>query len=215
MVEDRHTTTVAATGQDLYTRDGEHLGKIKEIRGAYIKVDAPMQPDYWLPASTLGQPLGNDGTVTFTKAELDTFKLDRPGPDDSGSPSGHERDTAGAEQRTVSGYEPTTVPYRTGFTAGLQDREWPEAESEYRQEWERGNTTGSRRWDEVAPGYRYAHEMSRDRKYQGRSWEEIEGELEAGYPSWSRQAGLPQEHQDWHRTRTVTGEAWLLIWRPR
>jgi len=35
-------------GQPVYSADGSELGTVKEVRGAYFKVDAPMQPDYWL-----------------------------------------------------------------------------------------------------------------------------------------------------------------------
>ena len=36
------------TGLDVFTRDGTRLGEVKELRGEYFKVDAPMAPDYWL-----------------------------------------------------------------------------------------------------------------------------------------------------------------------
>jgi uncharacterized protein (TIGR02271 family) len=39
-------------GQRVYSSDGSELGTVKEVRGAYFKVDAPMQPDYWLRTDT-------------------------------------------------------------------------------------------------------------------------------------------------------------------
>ena len=212
MVQDRGTAVTV--GQDVYTRDGEHLGKVKEVRGDRFKIDASMQPDYWLPASTAGQPLGNDLTVTFTKDELGEYKADALAGGGQPETAEHAGAMTEAEKRAVSGFEPTTVPYRTGFTAGLQDKEWHEAEPMFRQEWEGRNAAGQR-WEEVAPGYRYAHSMSRDARYRDRDWETIERELEEDYPAWSRQEGYPQEQQDWNRSRGATREAWLLIWRPR
>jgi hypothetical protein len=35
-------------GCPIFTQDGNHIGEVKEIRGRYFKVDAPMRPDYWL-----------------------------------------------------------------------------------------------------------------------------------------------------------------------
>lgn len=213
MVQDRGMAVTV--GQDVYTRDGDHLGKVKEVRGDRFKIDASMQADYWLPTSSAGQPLGNDLTVTFTKDQLSEYKSDAPA--DGDGPSGADR--AGGmteeEKRAVSGYEPTTVPYRTGFTAALQDQEWHEAEPAFRQDWEGRDAAAGQRWEEAAPGYRYAHSMSRDARYQDRDWEAIERELEADYPAWSREEGYPQEQQDWNRSRGATREAWLLIWRPR
>ena len=39
-------------GQPVYGADGGELGTVKEVRGEYFKVDAPMQPDYWLRADS-------------------------------------------------------------------------------------------------------------------------------------------------------------------
>jgi hypothetical protein len=88
-------------GAEVYTTDGEKLGTIKEFRDTYFKVDASMQPDYWLRtdcirgggamggSSSLGtQPAYSGGsarsdsenrvTVTFTKDHLDDYKVDLP-----------------------------------------------------------------------------------------------------------------------------------------
>ena len=35
-------------GQTVYDTDGRELGKVKEVRGRYVKLDVRMQPDYWL-----------------------------------------------------------------------------------------------------------------------------------------------------------------------
>jgi hypothetical protein len=205
----QNSETNLAVGKDLYTHDGDHLGTVKEIRGGLVKVDAPLQPDYWLSASAIDQPLGNDLYVTFTKDQLGTYKVDAPI-----APVG---ETIGAESAgAASGYRPTTVPYSTGFTAALaDDKEWPEAEPIYRQEWEREHAAPSQRWEEVTPGYRYAHSMSRIPDYRGRSWEDVEDELEGRYGAWCIAEGYTESDQDWARSGRFTREAWILIWRTR
>ena len=54
-------------GLPVYTRDGEQLGEIKEVHDTVFKVDAPMQPDYWLP---------RDSVLSFT-IERVTMKFDK------------------------------------------------------------------------------------------------------------------------------------------
>jgi hypothetical protein len=195
-----------AAGKDLYSRDGDHLGKVKEVRGGLLKVDAPLQPDYWLSATSIGQPLGNDLYVTFTKDQLSQHKVDAPTPTES--------DAITAESEGASlGYKPTTVPYSTGFTAGLADKEWPEAEPVYRQEWERAYAASGRRWEEAAPGYRFAHGMSQDPNYRGRPWEDVEEELEGRYVEWCIVEGYAEPDRDWARSGSDARDAWILIWR--
>ena len=40
-------------GQRVYDADGGEIGTVKEVRGERFKVDAPMQPDYWLRTDRL------------------------------------------------------------------------------------------------------------------------------------------------------------------
>lgn len=63
------------TGTAVYTRDGERLGEIKELRGDYFKVDAPMSPDYWLECRCVHAGMGtNRVEVDFTKDQLGSYK---------------------------------------------------------------------------------------------------------------------------------------------
>ncbi len=64
-------------GCEIYSADGDKLGTVKEVQGAYFKVDAPMQPDYWLACDCVrGGTAGNRVEVAFQKSELDTYKKD-------------------------------------------------------------------------------------------------------------------------------------------
>ena len=66
-----------AIGSEVYTMDGDKLGTVKEIQGAYFKVDAPMSMDYWLACECVrGGSLGDRTEVSFAKSELDTYKKD-------------------------------------------------------------------------------------------------------------------------------------------
>jgi hypothetical protein len=64
-------------GCEVYSADGSKLGTVKEVQGAYFKVDAPMQPDYWLACDCIrGGTMSNRVDLTFEKDKLGTFKRD-------------------------------------------------------------------------------------------------------------------------------------------
>lgn len=65
-------------GDVIYTQDGDEIGKVKEIRHDYIHVDAPMQPDYWLPAGLVASFADGRITMSFPKSELGKHKADVP-----------------------------------------------------------------------------------------------------------------------------------------
>ena len=61
-------------GADVYTSDGDHLGKVKAVEGEAFKVDAPMALDYWL---ALRNARVEDDVVRlrFDTEQLGTIKL--------------------------------------------------------------------------------------------------------------------------------------------
>ena len=61
-------------GCEVYTTDGSKLGTIKEVQGAYFKVDAAMAPDYWLGTDCVRGSTGTRVNVAFEKDQLDKFK---------------------------------------------------------------------------------------------------------------------------------------------
>jgi hypothetical protein len=67
-------------GTPILTFDGERLGEVKEIRGDFFKVDAPMAPDYWLACDCVTADGGNNLRVSFTKDQVDTYKRGEPAP---------------------------------------------------------------------------------------------------------------------------------------
>jgi hypothetical protein len=71
--------SVPAVGTKVMTADGDELGKVKEIMGDCFKVDAPMQPDYWLGTDTIASTSTGEVRLRFTKGGLGEAKMDGPG----------------------------------------------------------------------------------------------------------------------------------------
>jgi hypothetical protein len=61
-------------GCEVYTSDGSKLGTVKQVDGAYFKVDAPMQPDYWLACDCVRGGMGSRVDLAFDKSQLDDYK---------------------------------------------------------------------------------------------------------------------------------------------
>ena len=67
-----------AVGSDIFTADREKLGVVKEVSGNYFKVDASMQPDYWLPARQIVDIEEGRVRLGFVNEELGLHKLAEP-----------------------------------------------------------------------------------------------------------------------------------------
>lgn len=85
---------------------------------------------------------------------------------------------------------------------------WDEISANRRQAWEQRAGASGRRWQDVEPGYHYAHEMQNDPRYRGRSWSEVEPELRSGYGDWSRKRGYRGGDDAWERLHKDVEEAW-------
>lgn len=102
-------------GAEVYTRDDDKIGSVKEIRGGFFKVDAKMQADHWLQSQFVERYDAERVTMTFDKDNLGDYKVDEPGDyvttvtDDameSDGPGRHDENIAsatidGAERRAV------------------------------------------------------------------------------------------------------------------
>jgi hypothetical protein len=62
----------------VYSADGEQLGTLGEVRGEYVKVNAPMRPDYWLKADFILGAEGGRVNVAFNRGDLEAYKVDEP-----------------------------------------------------------------------------------------------------------------------------------------
>jgi hypothetical protein len=76
------TGAMPSIGAKVLTMDGDDLGKVKEIAGACFKVDASMQPDYWLGTDTIASSTGTEVRLSIPKDRVGDLKLD--GPEHSG-----------------------------------------------------------------------------------------------------------------------------------
>jgi rRNA processing protein Gar1 len=76
------TGAVPTIGARVLTADGDELGKVKEVTGNCFKVDASMQPDYWLGTDTVASSSGTDVRLSIPKDRVGDVKLD--GPEHSG-----------------------------------------------------------------------------------------------------------------------------------
>ena len=63
---------------EIFTSDGDPLGTVHEVQGRYFKVDAPMQPDYWLPLESISSVTGNRVDLNFPKDRLGDYQTDTP-----------------------------------------------------------------------------------------------------------------------------------------
>jgi hypothetical protein len=73
---------IPVVGTKVVTMDGDELGKVKEISGDCFKVDARLQPDYWLGVDTIETTLPGEVRLRFTKGGLGDAKQE--GPEHSG-----------------------------------------------------------------------------------------------------------------------------------
>src|SRR5438270_808087 len=86
-------------GCPIYTADGDQICTLKEVRGAYIKVDAPMRPDYWLARSEVAMTTPEAVTLTVDTEHLDVRMIGDPQIDAAGNrviPSAAEPEPADA-----------------------------------------------------------------------------------------------------------------------
>jgi hypothetical protein len=77
------TSGAITLGVPVRTSDGKELGKVKEVVGDCFKVDAPMQPDYWLANdAVIGNSTDGGVKLRFDRQQLDEAKHE--GPEHSG-----------------------------------------------------------------------------------------------------------------------------------
>ncbi len=69
----------AHIGSPVCTIDGKELGKVKDVQGKYIKVDAPRARDFWLSVSTIQSSDSNGVHLAFDAVAIRPFMLDTPG----------------------------------------------------------------------------------------------------------------------------------------
>jgi hypothetical protein len=66
-----HSAFELPIGAEVVSTTGHKLGNVQEVRGDSFKVNAPMQPDYWLPARSVVSATSSRVVVQFHHEELD------------------------------------------------------------------------------------------------------------------------------------------------
>jgi rRNA processing protein Gar1 len=77
-----YTGGMPILGARVVTADGNELGKVKEVVGTCFKVDASMQPDYWLGTDTVASSSSAEVRLAIAKDRVGDLKTD--GPEHSG-----------------------------------------------------------------------------------------------------------------------------------
>ena len=65
-------------GCTVVTRDGDELGTVKAVGAGVFKVDAPLQPDYWLSTALIASSATTTIVLTVAKDHLGDYKLANP-----------------------------------------------------------------------------------------------------------------------------------------
>ncbi len=75
VVDHAHPTDIPV-GCPVYTADEQRLGTVKELQAGCFKVDAPLQPDYWLSTRDVAAVTLERLVLSFAKEQLAEFKVE-------------------------------------------------------------------------------------------------------------------------------------------
>jgi uncharacterized protein (TIGR02271 family) len=109
----------------------------------------------------------------------------------------HFTDTVRREEASVVHDRDAPVSHRQ---AGLPH--WDEIADDFRDARQGQSGTTGRTWEQDEPAYRYGWEMARDKRYQGRRWEDVESDLGT---QWGTRYG---KHGKWDDMKARAREAW-------
>ncbi|HEY7293587.1 MAG TPA: hypothetical protein VH916_01045 [Dehalococcoidia bacterium] len=65
-------------GAHVYTLDGVDLGSVAETTPGAFKVDAPLQPDFWLSRDCIRLASAGEVRLAFDSDSLEAHKLSEP-----------------------------------------------------------------------------------------------------------------------------------------
>lgn len=211
MAIDRGTMSGIMVGAPVFTQDGTQIGTVKEIQGRFFKVDAPMQPDFWLSDAGVRSAAGGQVTLAVDQDHLDQYKTSHPSDDhgDHGATMHHMAAESPATARMETATSQTTTPpaYNPSMTSA-ELRTWQQVEPTYQRNWEQRYGNTGERWQDLEPVYRYNYEMWQEPQFRGHRFEEVEPQLRAGYPAWAQRSGYPADTTVWERERERSREAW-------
>jgi uncharacterized protein DUF2382 len=96
------------------------------------------------------------------------------------------------------------------------DQDYDQHRSGFQQHFgQRQQQAGGRTWEEAEPNYQYGYMAARNNQYQGRQFEDVEGDLRSDYQqrfggqtSQSGQGGTGGGSDMWERLREEVREGW-------
>jgi len=68
----------AAVAGEVFSSDGECLGRIWDVQDASFQVDCSDEADYWLPFTTVESADTERIVLTFPRRDLDQYKSSPP-----------------------------------------------------------------------------------------------------------------------------------------
>ena len=69
---------IDSEGVPVFAADDQPIGHVKEVRGQYFKVDAPMEHDFWLTSDLVTLASRHQVLLRCDSAAVDRFKQDSP-----------------------------------------------------------------------------------------------------------------------------------------
>jgi len=180
-------------GAPVVARDGKDLGKLKEIQGDAMHIDAPMAFDYWLPVEVIQSAEPDHIVLRLAADDISDYKLDPP-----------EENQREDVRSVVSGIGGDALPSEDtmGSTVG-----WADVSPRFREQWlVQHEKTGT--WEEYEPGFHFGYEMASDPRFMGRTWEDSEIELRSEYKTWPGASRSSSDDSSWDRLKGCAREAW-------
>jgi len=78
---------------------------------------------------------------------------------------------------------------------------WEDVAPRYRSSWQSRYGSSGNRWEDSEPAYRYGYEMHNDPRYQGRNFDEVEGDLQK---DWAQR----YPSNPWDKAKAYVRETW-------
>lgn len=86
--------------------------------------------------------------------------------------------------------------------SGMSARNWDDVRGSYRDRWhQRFGTTGTSRWEDNEPHYRWGWERQNEDRYRGRAWTDVE-------PEFRRDWEAKNPNSPWEKAKEGVRDAW-------
>lgn len=179
-----HTRTLTV-GAPVYSRDGDQIGTVKEVRGQFFKVDAPMAPDFWMRTDAVGSSDGGQVMLSVGKDQIEEYKATDPGDstgmerDTSLAQSASMRDTAARDTSMHTPAHDTSMHSNQGAHASTGG--WDTDRESFRQRFTNRKDAAGARFEDAEPGYRHGYNLANDERFRDKTWTDVEPHARTSY----------------------------------